>query len=431
MKKYFYTIIISTVAVAFIIGCAVGPDQPQQVPEPTETPAEAAETPKQTPLSSPVEPPYIEPDKLQPDPPAIEPPPEPNDANESMPENEQTKDISQPEPNEPDDIIDSPAAMAESANEPDMNDIPPAPAEPCRPQEPDLPTPATEPNKPQQPSRPVEPNAPEEPNQPQISPAEKLNNTCESILSEYVDENGLVDYEGLRRRRGKLFNALDKFDEFDRDIYKSFSREQKMAFWINAYNMELLGIIARNYPIEGPRILNIFWGPYSIRHLGNIWQEKKFIIMDEQFTLTEIENRYFREEFDDPRAFLALSRASLSGPPLRNTPYRADKLDQQLEDQSSRYIKSPYGLRIDRDAGVVSLSPIFQAKQSWFGQEFLDKYGTELKFKQLAPVKTAVLNFMLNYVDPQNVSYLETANYTVDYMGYDWTLNYQGADISQ
>lgn len=241
------------------------------------------------------------------------------------------------------------------------------------------------------------------------------------ILSEFVNSEGMVRYKKLRRQRLTLKNLLEQFEKLDRNEYDSWPEQDKIAFWINAYNVHLLNIIVENYPIEASRILSVIWGPYSIRHIEGIWRDYKFLIMDEEFTLSEIENRFFGKKFDEPRAFLALCRASFSGPPLRNKPYCGADLESQLNQQAKRFLSSPKAFRIDKEKHKVHICPLL--KSSWFGNAFVSKYATDRKFKDKAPAVRAVLNFITNYVSSSDVSFLETENYTVEYINYNWTLN--------
>ena len=183
----------------------------------------------------------------------------------------------------------------------------------------------------------------------------------------------------------------------------------------------MLNIIISNYPIEASRWLTILYGPYSIRHIKGIWTKYKFIVMDEEFTLSEVERRFFRKAFDDPRVFLALSRASLSSPPLRSEPYYGYKLDEQLNNQVKKFLSSPNGLRINRDEQAVYLSAIFES--TWHGKDFISKFGTDKKFKDQQSATRAVLNFITNYISAEDAHFLEVGNYSVKFMKYDWTLN--------
>ncbi len=247
---------------------------------------------------------------------------------------------------------------------------------------------------------------------------------CAAILNEFVNDKGMVNYNMLRRNKPELNKLLDEFARLDSKEYKSWPKEDRIAFWINAYNIKMLKVIVDNYPIESSRMLRILWGPDSIRHIdrsiGGIWKSK-FIVMDEEFTLSEIERRIFQKEFNEPRVFLAISLASLSGPPLHNEPYSGRKLNKQFDKQVRKFLSSPRAFRIDRENNIVYLSSLL--KSTWHGNAFIDKYGKDKKFKDQQPAVRAVLNFISNYISKKDVSYLELENYTVKYLGYDWTIS--------
>ena len=254
-------------------------------------------------------------------------------------------------------------------------------------------------------------------------PTVSFHDKCAGVLENYVDDNGRVDYRALSRRKNELNQLLDEFAELDPNEYNSWPKEDKIAFWLNAYNIKMLEIITNNYPIESSRILRIFWPPDSIRHIKGIWDEYKFIVMDEEFTLKEVERRFFRKEFNEPRAFLAISYASRSSPPLRNEPYYGRTLYKQLDDQAEKFLSNPLAFRMDRRQRIVYLSAVFQP--SWFGREFISKYGTDKKFQDHPPAVRAVLNFATNYISKQDVTFLEIGNYSIKYINYNWRLNAQ------
>ena len=267
----------------------------------------------------------------------------------------------------------------------------------------------------------VKPSA-TEPNDPNAASAVAFHNKCAGVLKSFVDENGMVDYKTLSRKRLDLKSLFDDFDQLDPNEYNKWSREDKMALWINAYNIQMLDIIARNYPVKPiSRFHSVLWGPNSVRHIEGKWTRYKFLVMDEVFTLSEIKERFFSKEFQEPRVFLALTRASLSSPPLRNEPYYGYKLYKQLDEQVRKFLANPLAFGIDKEKGKVYLSALFQKTD--YGDQFVGKYGTDKKFKQKEAETAAVLNFISNYVSEEVKSYLELGNYTVQFIGYNWTIN--------
>ena len=261
-----------------------------------------------------------------------------------------------------------------------------------------------------------------EPNDPNAGSAASFHNKCAPILKTFVNANGMVDYKGLTRKKPNIKALLDEFDRLDPNVYESWPRQDKIAFWINAYNIKMLDIIVKNYPIEPlSRFHSVIWGAKSVRHIEDKWTKFKFLVMDEVFTLLEIDKRFFRKEFDEPRIFFALTRASLSSPPLRNEPYSGDMLDNQLDDQAKKFFSSPLAFKIDKEKGRIYLSALFQKTE--YGKMFVTKYGIDRKFKAKEPETRAVLNFITNFVSEDAKSYLELGNYTVQFMGYNWTIN--------
>ena len=261
-----------------------------------------------------------------------------------------------------------------------------------------------------------------EPNDLEPEFATSFHDKCLEIFSSYVNESGMVDYKRLRREGVKLTTLLGEFENLDPNEYRSWPKEDKAAFWINTYNLHKLKVVSANYPVQSSsRFLRVLWGPTDLRHIESKIAVYKFLVMDEEFTFRKIENRFFRGQFDDPRIFLTLSDACLSSPPLRNEPYYGYKLNEQLDNQAKKFLSGSRAFKIDRPGRRIYLSAVFEPSR--FGQDFFRKFSIDKKFKDHPPVTRAVLNFITNYISPNDVSFLEVGNYSVKYMTYDWTIN--------
>ena len=231
----------------------------------------------------------------------------------------------------------------------------------------------------------------------------------DTVLKTYVSETGLVDYTSLQTNR----EILDKFNAalgaVTPSSYQSWSKNEQITFLINAYNAFTLQSIIDQNPLKK-----------SIRDIPGVWQRNKFQIASQSKTLDDIEHKTIRVDFNEPRIHVALVCAAMSCPPLRNEAYTPENLDAQLDDQVGSFIASQHGFRIDRQENRVYLSSIFK----WYGQDWQKSYGVDGKFAGNANER-AVLNFLSNYLNPQDKLYLEQGNYKIRYLDYDWSLNQQ------
>jgi hypothetical protein len=135
--------------------------------------------------------------------------------------------------------------------------------------------------------------------------------------------------------------------------------KEKMAFWINAYNLLTIDLIITTGEKESIRNQGAF--------LSNVWKSHSWDIHGKPYTLDEIEHKILRH-MGDPRIHMAINCASLSCPDLRSEPYIATILDTQLENQAMLFITNPdKGVRISSEG--LTLSPIFK----WFATDFGDE----------------------------------------------------------
>jgi len=56
----------------------------------------------------------------------------------------------------------------------------------------------------------------------------------DELLQKYVDDQGLVNYKGLQSERKKLQSYLSMLES--NPPQKSWNENEKLAYWINAYN---------------------------------------------------------------------------------------------------------------------------------------------------------------------------------------------------
>jgi len=230
----------------------------------------------------------------------------------------------------------------------------------------------------------------------------------EALLKKHVRPTTL---DGVR------FNALPygtlKNDPAFAEVVKQFesfslselkSREEKLAFWINAYNVFAVKMVLDHYPVDSIKDARSLL--QSVRNLyQSVWDKRAGTIGGKPITLNEIEHGILRK-MDEPRIHMAIVCASVSCPDIREEAYWPDRLEDQLTQQSRHFLMNPgKGLRVDKDRKTIYLSPIFD----WFEEDFESKGG--------------VLKYITPYAPERHRPALQSGDYDIEYMDYNWALN--------
>ncbi|MCZ6521430.1 MAG: DUF547 domain-containing protein [Bacteroidetes bacterium] len=215
-----------------------------------------------------------------------------------------------------------------------------------------------------------------------------------NLLQKHVDDRGWVDYRGFQEDRNQFNEYLKELSYQDPDKWQG-SKEQQMAFWINAYNAFTIQLILDHYPVNSIRDIG---GKIQIPRISSPWDMKFIEIGGKKYDLNNIEHGILRKEFNDPRIHFAVVCASFSCPRLRNEAYSADNLELQLEEDAHIFINDSTRNSIQSDK--LWLSKIF----SWYKGDFTR--GQSL------------ISFLNQYTDIE-----VSGKAKIDYMPYNWRLN--------
>jgi len=218
-------------------------------------------------------------------------------------------------------------------------------------------------------------------------PGSKINhNEWTILLGKFVDADGMVDYSGIVNEKEQLESYLKLLGQNKPD--NSWDSNEALAYWINVYNAFTVDLITRNYPLK------------SIMDIKNAWDIKFIQIGQKKYSLNEVEHDIIRKEFNEPRIHFALVCAAVSCPPLRNEAFIADKLEQQLQEQTTRFINNTDKNKFDSNSAQVS--QIF----NWFKEDF---------------TKEGSLQEYLNKYSKTELS----SKAKIDFLEYSWKLNDQ------
>ena len=241
------------------------------------------------------------------------------------------------------------------------------------------------------------------------------------LLSDCVDKNGLVNYVCIQNEKENLANFTSYIARYDSTEYSALPPESRTAFWINIYNALTLKLIADNYPIRPVWYKMPFLPRNSILMLPGAVRKSYFIVMGRSVTLGTIRDEILLKGFGDSRVDLALVSGSRGGPPLRAEPYTGTRLESQLDGQSSRFLSRRENLVVDRLKKKVHISKLFKKH----GEDFVKRYLTSGPVKNFEPEDNAVLNFISQYVEYRDGLFIQTGDYEIKYLPFDWSLNEQ------
>lgn len=222
------------------------------------------------------------------------------------------------------------------------------------------------------------------------------------VLSKYV-KNGLVDYKGLEKE-----NNLNKYlKQLSATNPDKLSHNEKLAFWINAYNAFTLQVIRDNYPVKS--ITDLHTGGKVIGYLlgKTVWDKEFITINDKKYSLNDIEHKILRK-MNEPRIHFAIVCASISCPELRNEAFEADKIDAQLQEQTTKFLNDKTRNHFDLKNRKAYISEIF----NWFGEDF-------------GKTDENILKFIANYI-PLGISNdikNNISKWDISFNDYDWNLN--------
>ena len=227
-----------------------------------------------------------------------------------------------------------------------------------------------------------------------------------------VAQNGnssRVDYAALHADQSALQAYLYSLSSVTQPEFLGWTREQRLAFLINAYNAFTLKLVLTRYP-----------DLKSIKDLGSLlqspWKKAFFSLLGAERSLDDVEHGLIRAPgaFDEPRIHFAVNCASIGCPMLRGEAFVPERLDAQLEDSARRFLGDRSRNRYDPVSGKLEVSRIFD----WYRADFEQgNRGT-----------SSVPQFLARYADllaegAEARAAVRQGQAPIRHLDYDWSLN--------
>jgi hypothetical protein len=244
--------------------------------------------------------------------------------------------------------------------------------------------------------------------------SDPLHRPLDQILDVNV-RDGYVYYRALQSSRGALDRYIASLN-VPQATYDGWSKETKLAFWINAYNAVVLQVVINRYPVRGA---SAAFPQASIRQIPGAF-EGKHRLAGRTVSLDDIDKKIL-PEFNEPRALLALGRGAVGSGRLRSEAYTAARLAAQLDAIRTDFVNEEQMLKVDRAAGQISTTSIV----SWHEATFVAAYDQEPKgvFASRSPIERALLTFIMPNLLPLERDFAEQNQFKVVFHRFDWSLN--------
>ena len=134
------------------------------------------------------------------------------------------------------------------------------------------------------------------------------------FLVKYVSNKGNVNYDKIETNKSELDAIIAKFEKIQPT--DKWSKNEKLAYYINAYNVYTLKVVIDNYPTK------------SIKDIDNAWDKKIVTSGKSKISLSDVEHKILRK-MSEPRIHFAINCASFSCPNLLNEAFLPETLDKQ------------------------------------------------------------------------------------------------------
>jgi hypothetical protein len=219
----------------------------------------------------------------------------------------------------------------------------------------------------------------------------------DTILKKYV-KDGKFGYGQLKASKADMALFKKFMDWQAKADVKAMSREEQIAFYINAYNSCCIQAILDHYPVHTPN------------DVPGFFDKLKFKVGGEELTISGIEYDRLIANYKDMRAHFAVVCADRGCQPLKPGAWTGAALNDDLEAAAKQFVGDKKYFSVDKEKNEIQISKIFE----WYGEKFTKDPNRPATKPEL---------FLLPWVSGDAKAMLESGNYKLKIIEWDWTLN--------
>jgi hypothetical protein len=216
-------------------------------------------------------------------------------------------------------------------------------------------------------------------------------------------------YSGMAADRVKLKHYLGSLAKVSDGEFKSWHKNQQLAFLINAYNANMVEKILLRHPD-----IRSVWDYGKV--FGNPFRDSFIDLFGRKVSLDNIEHDTIRAKgvHDDPRIHMAVNCASIGCPALREEAFTGDRIDAQLEEQAVRFLSDRTRNRYSAANNALEISEIFK----WYSVDFTSGLNGIKSLSQFFAKYADLLSD-----DPSHQKIIRDGKAEIRHLDYDWGLN--------
>jgi len=237
------------------------------------------------------------------------------------------------------------------------------------------------------------------------------------LLGRTVKPNGMVNYWGLQAGQSALDEIIEAMQKVSLDEFAAWPESERLAFLINAYNARVLQIISRQRHVLF-RTNRWFQKGLSVRRYDGFFDEIPVRLLGRDRTLDSLEDE-LRRYYSEPGVHMALVKGARGSPPLRPEAYTAEKLSEQLRDQTEIFLRDLRKFQVSVREKRISLSPVFRN----LCENCAGQYSGVITGGNFSPDDRAMLGFIASHVNGATREFLLTGDYKITWLKFDWMLN--------
>jgi len=213
----------------------------------------------------------------------------------------------------------------------------------------------------------------------------------DALLKANVDENGMVNYLAFKNNKD--------FDDYIKSIAEAdiskLSKNDKLAFYLNAYNATVIKNVIDHLPISSPMDVDGFFKKITHKISRN------------EVTLDKLEYDYVMK-IESVLVHFGLVCAAQSCPKLLQKVYDGETVFKQLKENGKTFLDDRSKNHLDKENNILYLSEIFK----WFKNYFKERFGSLQKVAA-------------HFINESDRKFLNENKVEIKFNKYNWKLNSQ------